>query len=234
MHRRHWQALEQANEHPELVMPSNYSVPYVVEQTPRGERGMDIWSRLLRSRIIFFGGVVEPHMADLVIAQLLFLEHEDPDGDIMLYVHSPGGSVEAGLAIYDTIQFIRPDVSTICIGQAASMGAVILASGAKDKRYCLPHARVMIHQGSAGIPQSTPSDIEIWAREILRYKAILNGILSRHTGQPIEKVQRDTDRDYFMSADEALEYGIVDRVMSRSEHEQQVQNQSDSLGGSRL
>jgi ATP-dependent Clp protease protease subunit len=223
MKRHHWQTLEQANEHPELWQPSNYLVPTVLEQTPRGERGMDIWSRLLKSRIIFLAGGVEHHMADLIIAQLLFLEYEDPDGDIMLYVHSPGGYVESGLAIYDTMQFIRPDVSTICMGQAASMGAVLLSAGTKGKRYCLPHARVMIHQGSAGIGQATPSDIEIHAREILRYKAILNQILARHTGQSVEKVARDTDRDYFMSAEEARDYGIVDRVMSRTDHEQQVQ-----------
>ena len=214
MNSRHWRTLEHANQHPELWQPpfsaslpspENHLVPIVVEQTARGERSYDIYSRLLKSRILFFSGVVEPTMADLIIAQLLFLEYEDPDGDIMLYVHSPGGYVESGLAVYDTIQFIRPDVSTICVGQAASMGAVILASGSKGKRFCLPHARVMIHQGSAGVPQSTPSDIEIAAREILRYKVILNGILSRHTGQSIEKVKQDTDRDYFMSAEEARE-----------------------------
>ncbi len=224
MHRRHWKTLEEANQNPQLWMPDNHLVPVVVEQTARGERSYDIYSRLLKSRIIFFSGVVEPVMTDLIIAQLLFLEYEDPDGDIMLYVHSPGGSVEAGLAVYDTIQFIKPDVSTICVGQAASMGAIMLSCGTKGKRYCLPHARVMIHQGSAGIPQSQPSDIEIWAREILRYKVILNDILSRHTGQPVEKVQRDTDRDYFMSATEAVEYGIVDHVMSRASHEEQVAN----------
>jgi ATP-dependent Clp protease protease subunit len=227
MNSHHWRTLEKANQQPELWQPPfspvNHLVPIVVEQTARGERSYDIYSRLLKSRIIFFSGVVEPNMADLIIAQLLFLEYEDPDGDIMVYVHSPGGYVESGLAVYDTMQFIRPDVSTICVGQAASMGAVILASGAKGKRFCLPHARIMIHQGSAGIPQSTPSDIEIQAREILRYKVLLNGILSRHTGQPIDKVKQDTDRDYFMSAEEAREYGLVDRVMSRKEHEQQVQ-----------
>jgi ATP-dependent Clp protease protease subunit len=223
MNRHHWKVLEQANQYPELWQPSSYLVPTVLEQTPRGERGMDIWSRLLKSRIIFFAGGVEPHMADLLIAQLLFLEYEDPDGDINLYVHSPGGYVESGLAVYDTIQFIKPDVSTICMGQAASMGAVILCCGTKGKRFCLPHARVMIHQGSAGIPQSTPSDIEIAAREILRYKGILNEILARHTGQPLEKVQRDTDRDYFMAANEAVEYGLVDHVMNRQEHEKLVE-----------
>jgi ATP-dependent Clp protease protease subunit len=225
MDRRHWRTLEQAAQHPELWQPANHLVPIVVEQTSRGERSYDIYSRLLKSRIVFFGGVVEPTMADLIIAQLLFLDYEDPDGDIMLYVHSPGGYVESGLAIYDTMQFVRPDVSTICVGQAASMGAVILAAGAAGKRYCLPHARVMIHQGSAGIPQSTPSDIEIHAREILRYKEILNGILARHTGRSVEKVKQDTDRDYFMSAEEAREYGIVDRVMSRTEHARQVEGQ---------
>jgi ATP-dependent Clp protease protease subunit len=189
----------------------------VVEQTARGERAYDIYSRLLKSRIIFLSGMVEDQMADLIIAQLLFLEYEDPDGDIEMYIHSPGGDVAAGLAMYDTMQFIKPDVSTICVGMAASMGAVLLAAGAPGKRYCLPHARVMIHQGSAGMPYMTPSDIEIRAREILKYRAILNEILARHTGQSVEKIHRDTDRDYFMSADEARAYGLVDRVMSRDE-----------------
>jgi ATP-dependent Clp protease protease subunit len=177
----------------------------VVEQTARGERAYDIYSRLLKSRIIFLSGQVEDAMADLIIAQLLFLEYEDPDGDIEMYIHSPGGDVPAGLAIYDTMQFIKPDVSTICVGMAASMGAVLLAAGA------------MIHQGSAGMPWMTPADIEIRAREILKYRAILNDILSKHTGQTVEKIHRDTDRDYFMSADEARAYGIVDRVMTRDE-----------------
>ena len=229
MNPKHWRLLEQANQHPELVTHQNHLVPMVVEQTARGERAYDIYSRLLKSRIIFFSGVVEPMMTDLIIAQMLFLEYEDPDGDIMLYVHSPGGHVESGLAVYDTMQFIKPDVSTICMGQAASMGAVILASGAREKRYCLPNARVMIHQGSAGIPHSTPSDIEIYAREILRSKEILNEILARHTGKSVDKIRQDTDRDYWMSADDAREYGIVDRVMNREEHEHQQQVQAGSL-----
>ena len=227
MNRHHWKVLEEANKQPQLWAPEhawggqNYLVPTVLEQTPRGERGMDIWSRLLKSRIIFCAGPVEHHMADLIIAQLLFLDYEDPDGDIMLYVHSPGGYVESGMAMYDTMQFIKADVSTICVGMAASMGAVLLTSGAKGKRFCLPHARVMIHQGSAGIGHATPSDIEIHAREILHTKAMLNEVLARHTGQTVEKVTRDTDRDYFMSAQEAVEYGLVDRVMTREAHEQQ-------------
>lgn len=226
MNRQNWKVLEQANQQPELWQPASHLVPYVVEQTPRGERGMDIWSRLLRSRIVFLSGEVQDFMADLIIAQMLFLEYEDPDGDIMLYVHSPGGSVEAGLAIYDTMQFIKPDVSTICMGMAASMGALLLAAGTKEKRYCLPHARVMIHQVSAGVPFSQGTDVEIRAREILRYKALLNEIMARHTGKSVEEITRDTERDYFMSAQEAKEYGLVDRVMSRQEHEQQVQAES--------
>jgi len=201
----------------------------VVEQTPRGERAYDIYSRLLKSRIIFLGGEVHDMMADLIIAQMLFLEYEDPDGDIMLYVHSPGGSVEAGLAIYDTIQFIKPDVSTICMGMAASMGALLLAAGAKGKRYCLPHARVMIHQVSAGVPFSQGTDVEIRAREILRYKALLNEILARHTGKSVDDITRDTERDYFLSAEQAREYGLVDRVMSRQEHAQQQQVHQESM-----
>jgi ATP-dependent Clp protease protease subunit len=231
MHRHYWRILEEANKNPQtghVAQYESYLVPTVLEQTPRGERGMDIWSRLLKSRIVFLSGTVQPVMADLIIAQMLFLEYEDPDGDIMLYVHSPGGHVESGLAIYDTMQFIKPDVSTICVGMAASMGAVLLAAGARDKRYCLPHARVMIHQGSAGIPHATPSDIEIYAREILHSKVVLNEILARHTKQPVDKVAHDTDRDYWMSAQEARDYGIVDRVMNRQEHEQQQQVQADS------
>jgi ATP-dependent Clp protease, protease subunit len=223
MNQKHWKLLEEANRAEANFAPRNHLVPMVVEQTPRGERAYDIFSRLLKSRIVFLGGVVEPVMSDLIIAQMLFLEYEDPDGDIMLYIHSPGGSVEAGLAIYDTMQFIRPDLSTICVGMAASMGALLLAAGAKEKRYCLPHARVMIHQVSAGIPHSQGTDIEIHAREILRYKALLNEILARHTGKTVDQVTVDTERDYFLSAQEALDYGIVDRVMSRSEHEQQKQ-----------
>lgn len=229
MHPRYWKTLEQANEQPQLwTPPSNYLVPTVIEQTPRGERGMDIWSRLLKSRIIFFSGEVQDHMADLVIAQLLFLEYEDPDGDIMLYVHSPGGSVDAGLAVYDTMNFIKPDVSTICVGMAASMGALILTSGAKGKRFALPHARIMIHQVSAGVPFSQGTDVEIRAREILRYKALLNDILARHTGKTVEEVSRDTERDYFMSAAQAVEYGLIDQVMTRQEHAHQLQDQEET------
>jgi ATP-dependent Clp protease protease subunit len=186
----------------------------VVEQTARGERAYDIFSRLLKDRIVFIGTPIDDDVANLVVAQLLFLEKEDPDKDIDLYINSPGGLVTAGLAIYDAMQIIKPDVATICIGQAASMGAVLLAGGAKGKRYALKNSRIMIHQGSAGF-HGTPSDIDIQAREILRYKALLNEILSKHTGQPVEKVLQDTDRDYFMSGEEAREYGIVDAVMDK-------------------
>lgn len=189
-------------------------IPMVVEQTARGERAYDIFSRLLKDRIVFIGTSIDDDVANLVVAQLLFLEKEDPDKDIDLYINSPGGLVTAGLAIYDAMQIIKPDVATICIGQAASMGAVLLAGGAKGKRYALKNSRIMIHQGSAGF-HGTPSDIDIQAREILRYKALLNEILSKHTGQPVEKVLQDTDRDYFMSGEEAREYGIVDAVMDK-------------------
>lgn len=220
MNRHYWRVLEQANSYPEQwTPPRNHLIPTVVEQTARGERAYDIYSRLLKSRIIFLAGEVHDMMADLIIAQLLFLEYEDPDGDIMLYIHSPGGAVDAGLAMYDTMEFIKPEVSTICMGMAASMGALLLAAGAKGKRYCLPHARVMIHQVSAGVPFGQGTDVEIRAREILRYKALLNEIMARHTGKTVEQVTKDTERDYFMSAKEALAYGIVDRVMTRTEHE---------------
>jgi len=189
-------------------------VPMVVEQTSRGERAYDIFSRLLKERIVFIGTPIDDDVSNLVIAQLLFLEKEDPDKDIEFYINSPGGLVTAGLAIYDTMQIIKPDVATICVGQAASMAAILLAGGAKGKRYALPNARMMIHQGSAGF-QGTPSDIDIQAREILRYKALLNGLLAKHTGQPIEKVERDTDRDYYMSAQEALEYGLIDEILEK-------------------
>jgi ATP-dependent Clp protease, protease subunit len=188
-------------------------VPMVVEQSARGERAYDIFSRLLKERIILLGTPVDDDIANLIVAQLLFLEKEDPDKDIELYVNSPGGLVTAGLAIYDTMQIVKPDVATICVGQAASMGAVLLAGGAKGKRYSLPNARMMIHQGSAGF-HGTPSDIDIQAKEVLRYKVILNGILAKHTGRPIEKVQEDTDRDYFMSASEAVEYGLIDEILA--------------------
>ncbi len=188
-------------------------VPMVVEQTPRGERAFDIFSRLLKERIIFLPTYIEDEIANLVIAQMLFLEAEDPDKDIALYINSPGGSVTAGMAIYDTMQYIKPDVSTICMGQAASMGALLLAAGAKNKRFALPHARIMIHQPLGGV-QGQATDIDIQAREILRMREELNRILLHHTGQTIEKIQRDTDRDFFMTADQAKEYKIVDEVIS--------------------
>jgi ATP-dependent Clp protease, protease subunit len=191
-------------------------VPIVIEQTARGERSFDIYSRLLKERVIFLVGQVEDYMANLVVAQLLFLESENPDKDIHLYINSPGGAVTAGLAIYDTMQFIKPDVSTMCLGQAASMGALLLAGGAAGKRFCLPHSRVMIHQPLGGF-QGQASDIDIHAREILLVKDRLNKILSRHTGQPLEKIQNDTDRDNFMSGVDAREYGLVDRVLEKRE-----------------
>ncbi len=188
-------------------------VPIVIEQTARGERSFDIYSRLLKERVIFLVGQVEDYMANLVVAQLLFLESENPDKDIHLYINSPGGSVTAGMSIYDTMQFIKPDVSTMCIGQAASMGALLLAGGAHGKRFCLPHSRVMIHQPLGGF-QGQASDIDIHAREILLIKEKLNKILARHTGQAIEKIQQDTDRDNFLSAEDAAEYGLIDQVLS--------------------
>ena len=187
-------------------------VPIVVEQSARGERSYDIYSRLLKERVIFLIGPVEDHMANLVVAQLLFLESENPDKDIHLYINSPGGSVTAGMSIYDTMQFIKPDVSTMCIGQAASMGALLLAGGAAGKRFCLPHSRVMIHQPLGGF-QGQASDIEIHAREILSIRHKLNQVLAHHTGQPMEIIERDTDRDNFMSGEEAVKYGLVDKVM---------------------
>ncbi len=189
-------------------------VPMVVEQTARGERAYDIYSRLLKERVIFIVGPVEDHMANLVVAQLLFLESENPDKDISLYINSPGGSVSAGLSIYDTMQFIKPDVSTMCIGQAASMGAVLLAGGAKGKRYTLPHSRMMIHQPLAGF-QGQASDIDIHAREVLETRERLNRILSKHTGQTVERIGKDTDRDNFMGGEAAVAYGLIDRVMDR-------------------
>ncbi|MFP3873605.1 MAG: ATP-dependent Clp endopeptidase proteolytic subunit ClpP [Thiohalophilus sp.] len=188
-------------------------VPMVVEQTSRGERAYDIYSRLLKERVIFVVGQVEDHMANLIVAQLLFLESENPDKDIHLYINSPGGSVTAGLSIYDTMQFIKPDVSTMCIGQAASMGAILLAGGAKGKRYGLPHSRTMIHQPLGGF-QGQASDFEIHAREILDVRERLNRILAEHTGQPLEQIQKDTDRDFFMSASQSVEYGLIDEVMT--------------------
>ena len=188
-------------------------VPIVIEQTARGERSFDIYSRLLKERVIFLVGQVEDYMANLVVAQLLFLESENPDKDIHLYINSPGGSVTAGMSIYDTMQFIKPDVSTMCIGQAASMGALLLTGGTKGKRYCLPHSRMMIHQPLGGF-QGQASDIDIHAREILSIRDKLNKVLSYHTGQPLEKVQQDTDRDNFLSADDAVNYGLIDKVLS--------------------
>ncbi|HET7597617.1 MAG TPA: ATP-dependent Clp endopeptidase proteolytic subunit ClpP [Burkholderiales bacterium] len=192
-------------------------IPMVIEQSGRGERAYDIYSRLLKERVVFLVGPVTEVTANLIVAQLLFLESENPDKDVAFYINSPGGSVSAGLAIYDTMQFIKPDVSTLCIGQAASMGALLLASGAKGKRFCLPNSRVMIHQPMGGF-QGQASDVEIHAREILYLKGKLNEILARHTGQKIETIQKDTDRDNFLSSEQAVSYGLVDRVLvSRTE-----------------
>lgn len=187
-------------------------VPMVVEQTNRGERAYDIYSRLLKDRIIFIGGPIDDHVANLVIAQLLFLEAEDPDKDIQLYINSPGGVVTAGMAIYDTMQYIKCDVSTICLGQAASMGSFLLSAGTKGKRFSLPYARIMIHQPLGGV-QGQATEIEIHAREILRMKKELNHLLSKHTGQPLERIEQDTERDFFMSAEDAKAYGIIDEVI---------------------
>ena len=189
-------------------------VPIVIEQTARGERSFDIFSRLLKERVVFMVGQVEDHMANLIVAQMLWLESENPDKDIHFYINSPGGSVTAGMSIYDTMQFIKPDVSTMCLGQAASMGAFLLTAGAKGKRYVLPNARVMIHQPLGGF-QGQASDIEIHAREILKIRAQLNALLAHHTGQPLEVIERDTDRDNFMGAEAAREYGLVDQVLAR-------------------
>lgn len=191
-------------------------VPMVIEQTGRGERAFDIFSRLLKERIIFLGSAIDDNVASLAIAQLLFLEAEDPEKDVYMYINSPGGYVSAGLAIYDTMQYIKPDVATICMGQASSMGALLLAAGADGKRAALPHSRVMIHQPLGGA-QGQASDIEIQAKEILTLRAKLNDILVHHTGQPVEKIEIDTDRNYFMSAAEAKEYGIIDEIMERRE-----------------
>ena len=188
------------------------TVPFVIEQTARGERSYDLWSRLLKDRIVFLGTPVDDYVANLLVAQLLFLEKEDPDKDIDFYINSPGGSVSAGLAIYDTMQMIKPDVATICVGQAASMGGVLLAGGAKSKRYCLKHARDMIHQGSAGF-RGTPADIMVQVAEINVYIEALYKILSQHSGQDVDKVRKDCDRDYFMSGEEAIEYGLVDKLL---------------------
>ena len=192
----------------------SYYVPIVVEQSGRGERSYDIYSRLLKDRIVFLGTAIDDTVANLVVAQLLFLESEDPDKDISIYINSPGGSVTAGLAIYDTMQYIKPDVSTICIGMAASMGAVLLTAGAEGKRIALPNSRIMIHQPMGGM-QGQASDIEIHAKEILKTRAKLNEILAKHTGRPLEKIEADTDRDFYMSAEEAQQYGIVDKIIEK-------------------
>ncbi|WKZ31992.1 MAG: ATP-dependent Clp endopeptidase proteolytic subunit ClpP [Thermodesulfobacteriota bacterium] len=189
-------------------------VPIVVEQTGRGERSYDIYSRLLKDRIIFLGSGVDDNIANLIVAQLLFLESEDPDKDIHIYVNSPGGLVTAGLAIYDTMQYVKPDVSTICIGQAASMGALLLAGGAPGKRYALPHSRILIHQPLGGA-QGQATDIDIQAKEILRVREELTTILARHTGQPLDRIHRDTERDFFMTGQQAVEYGIIDKVIEK-------------------
>jgi len=190
-------------------------VPMVVEQTSRGERAYDIYSRLLKDNIIFIGSAIDDNVANLVTAQMLFLEAEDPEKDISLYINSPGGSITAGMGIYDTMQFIRPDVSTICIGQAASMAALLLAAGAKGKRFTLPHARVLIHQPSLGGLSGQATDIDIQAREILRMREITNNILVRHTGQPLERISKDVERDYIMIAEQAKEYGIIDQIIEK-------------------
>ena len=195
-----------------MTDPLNALVPMVVEQTAKGERSYDIYSRLLKERIIFLTGQVEDNMANLILAQMLFLESENPEKDIFLYINSPGGSVTAGMAIYDTMNFIKPDVSTICVGQAASMGAFLLTAGAKGKRFCLPNSRVMIHQPLGGF-QGQASDFEIHAKEILSIKDKLNRLMAEHTGQPLDVISRDTDRDNFMSADQAKEFGLIDQVL---------------------
>ncbi len=197
--------------------PSNtYYVPYVIEQTGRGERSYDIYSRLLKDRIIFLGTAIDDQVANVITAQLLFLESEDPEKDIYLYINSPGGQITSGMAIYDTMQYIAPDVATVCVGQAASMGAVLLTAGAKGKRSALPHARVMIHQPLGGF-QGQASDVEIHAKEMLRVKHEMNVLMAKHTGKPVEKVKEDSDRDFFMTAMEAQEYGLIDQVVERKE-----------------
>lgn len=208
----------------ERMRPSAYTIPYVIEQNPRGERVFDIYSRLLRDRVIFLGSEVFDEVANVVVAQLLFLEADDADKDVHLYINSPGGSVTAGLAIYDTMQFIRCDVQTTCIGQAASMGAWLLAAGTKGKRTALPNARIMVHQPMGGA-RGQASDIDIQAREILNLRSRMNEILASHTGQTVERIEADTERDYYMSADEAMEYGIVDAVASN-----RTSNGSDTDG----
>ena len=206
-------------------MTDTYSqlVPIVVEQTSRGERSYDIYSRLLKDRIIFIGSAVDDHMANLIIAQLLFLESDEPDQDIYLYINSPGGQVSSGMAIYDTMQYIKPDVQTICIGQAASMGAMLLAAGAPKKRFALPHSRIMIHQPSGGF-QGQHTDIEIQAKEITRIRAILDSILAKHSGKSVDQVNKDTERDHYLTADEAKTYGLIDNVISNRDEVQKGKN----------
>ncbi len=201
----------------------NQLVPIVVEQTSRGERSYDIYSRLLKDRIVFIGSAVDDHMANLIIAQLLFLESDEPDQDIYLYINSPGGQVSSGMAIYDTIQYIKPDVQTICIGQAASMGAMLLAAGAPKKRFALPHSRIMIHQPSGGF-QGQHTDIEIQAKEITRIRAILDSILAKHSGKSVDQVNKDTERDHYLTADEAKTYGLIDNVISNRDEVQKGKN----------
>jgi ATP-dependent Clp protease protease subunit len=205
-----------SNSHSKNEISNLNLIPIVVEQSARGERSYDIYSRLLKERVIFLVGPVDDHVANVIVAQMLFLESENPDKDISFYINSPGGSVTAGLAIYDTMQFINCDVSTMCIGQAASMGALLLAGGAKDKRYCLPHSRMMIHQPLGGV-QGQATDIEIHAKEILQIRERLNKILSDHTGRSMEEISHDTDRDNFMSGTESVEYGLIDKVLDRRE-----------------
>ena len=204
-------------------------VPMVIEQSSRGERAYDIYSRLLRDRIIFLGSAINDEIANLLIAQLLFLESEDPEKDINFYINSPGGIVTAGLAVYDTMQYIKPDIATVCIGQASSMGAVLLAAGANGKRYSLPNARIMIHQPLGG-SQGQASDIAIQAKEILRIRDKLNDIIVRHTGQPLEKIEKDTDRDFFMSGQEAKEYGLIDNVMVNRDDLEKLSEAEDQNG----
>ena len=201
--------------HPDMNEIANYLVPTVIEQTGRGERAFDIYSRLLKERIVFLGTQIDDSVANLIIAQLLFLQSEDPEKDISLYINSPGGVVTAGLAIYDTMQFLKCDITTYCVGQAASMGAVLLAAGAKGKRFALPNARIMIHQPLGGA-QGQATDINIQAQEIMRMKKILNGILSNHSGRTIKTLEKDTDRDNFMSAEEAVKYGLIDEVVTQA------------------
>jgi ATP-dependent Clp protease protease subunit len=196
------------------LIRAQHLVPMVVEQTARGERAFDIYSRLLKERVVFVVGAIDDYMANLIVAQLLFLESENPDKDIHLYINSPGGVITSGLSIYDTMKFIKPDVATMCIGQACSMGSFLLSAGAKGKRYCLPNSRVMIHQPSGGA-QGKATDIEIQAREILYLRSRLNGLYAEHTGQPLDKIERDMDRDYFMSAEQAKEYGLIDQILDK-------------------